>query len=177
MTSNFEGFDHERQIDDKNRNTENLPANCFELLSAYIDNELTPSERDQVQGWLDQEPKIKYIYTRLLTLQGQMRASLAPPSEKSSAELSAGVFQKIDRTRVYQRRLIWAGSAIFATFLAAISGIIPGIGSSPLKMADSSPSNLAMSDSIMVAVAVNKPAVKIPKAAVGYSNQIKVSDN
>lgn len=177
MTSNFEGFDHDRQINGKNKNTDNLPSDCFELLSAYIDNELTPSERDKVQGWLDQEPKIKNIYTRLLTLQGQMRNSLAPPSEKSVTELSTGVFQKIDRTRVNQRRLIWACSAIAATFLAAISGIIPGIGSSSLKMADSSRSDLAMSDSIMVAVAVNQPAIKIPKAAIGYSKQIKVSDN
>jgi anti-sigma factor RsiW len=177
MTSNFEGFDHERQINGNNSNTDNLPSNCFELLSAYIDNELTPSERDQVQGWLDQEPKIKNIYTRLLTLQGQMRNSQVPEGEKSATELSARIFQKIDRSRIHQRRLIWGGSAIAATFIAAISGIIPGIGSSSLEMADSSRSNLAISDSIMVAVAVNKPAVKIPKAAVGYSNQVKVSDN
>jgi anti-sigma factor RsiW len=164
MTSKFDGCKHNQTAKTENSETADLTIDCFELLSAYIDGELSPSEKHQVQTWLDQDPKIKYRYTQLLILQGQIQHSVAPPSQKSVTEITEGVFHSIER-RHRRFQLIWGSSAIAASVLAITSGIIPGI--SPfggLKMAEvETPTN---SSAIMLAVAVNKPAIDIPIKAV-----------
>ncbi len=165
MTSKFDGFEHDKFAESSGEKTE-LPTDCFELLSAYIDGELSPTEKSQVQRWLDQDPKIKNLYTQLLALQGKMQLSIAPPSNKSVAEITAEVFQSIDRRR--QRRLFLAGSAITASILAAITGLIPGIAPSGFRIAEIENSDNLVSEPIMLAVAVNKPAINIPKAINGY---------
>lgn len=40
----------------------------FELLSAYLDGEVTPEERQLIQGWLATDPSVKCLYQRLLQL-------------------------------------------------------------------------------------------------------------
>ena len=147
---------------------ESLPIDCFELLSAYIDGELSPNQRTQVQRLLDRRPEIKSLYIQLLTLQGQMQSSIAPPSNKSVAEITAGVFQSIEQRR-RQRRLIWGGSVIAASVLAGITGLIPGF-TPGLRMAEI-PAR-GGSQSVMLAVAVNKPAINIPKAVNGYGIEL-----
>lgn len=169
MTSKFEGFKHNQSAETQNQEIENLAPDRFELLSAYIDGELTPSEQNEVQTWLDQDPEIKHLYTNLLALQGQMQHSIAPPSDKTVVEITAEVFQSIDRSRLWQRKLFWGASAIAASYLATISGIVPGIGNSSLRMAEISPPATVTSNSVMLAVAVNKPAINIPKTVTGYS--------
>ncbi len=154
MTSNFDDFGNDRsQLD------------YFELLSAYIDGELTPAERDRVQYWLDNDPEIKTTYIQLLKLQTQIQEIPTPPTV-SVEELSAEVFQKIDHHRLRKRCLVWGGGALAAAFLATISGIFPGINSPGLRLAEST--SETFSKPMMVAVAINKPAVKIPKTAVSF---------
>ena len=165
MTSKFDGFEHAKFADSSGEETE-VPTDCFELLSAYIDGELSATEKNQVQGWLDQDPKIKNLYTQLLALQGNMKLSLAPPSDKSIAEITTGVFKSIDRRR--QRRLVFTGGAIAASILATITALMPGITPSGLKMAEIDNTSDLVSAPIMLAVAVNKPAINIPKAINGY---------
>ena len=161
MTRKFDSFEQERSARTFNQETEKT-TDRFELLSAFIDGELSASERNQVQTWLDHDPEIKQLYTQLLALQCQMQHSVAPPSQKSVAEITAGVFHSIDRRR-RRRKLVWAGSAIAASVLAAI-GLIPGAAPPALKLADQqSPGNLADSP-VMLAVAIDKPTVNIPKA-------------
>ena len=91
MTSKFEDFEHDKiaPIADEAE----LPPDCFELLSAYIDGETTASQRHQVQTWLDEDPRVKRLYTQLLALQSQMQHSVAPPCEKSVTEITSEVFQ------------------------------------------------------------------------------------
>ena len=165
MTSKFNSFEHDRFAENPREERE-LPTDCFELLSAYIDGELSPTERNQVQSWLDQDPKIKNLYTQLLALQGSMQLSIAPPTSKSVAEITTGVFQSIDRRR--QRRLVLTGSAIAASILATITALIPGINPAGLRIAERENSGDTVSDPIMLAVAVNKPAINIPKGINGY---------
>lgn len=162
MTSNFEDFKSDREraeIQD-----DSLELDIFELLSAYIDGELTPPERDRVQYLLDRDPKIKHTYRQLLNLQGHIKHLSAPPSSVSVDELSTAVFQKIDRHQRRRSSLVWGGAAVAAAAIAAISGILPGANSPVFRMAKSSQTNFEAPT--MVAVAIHKPAVKIPKAAV-----------
>ena len=168
MTFNYE--DNNRNLSRPNRSKiNNHQEDYFELLSAYLDGELEPAECARVQQWLDENAEIKRVYTRLLKLQSQMQNSAAPPSTISTAELSAGVFHQLDHTKRQQRSLVWCGSAIAAAVLAAMSGMLSGINFSSLRMAKSPETNF--SAPIMLAVAVNKPAINIPKAATTYPPQ------
>ncbi len=169
MTSKFDSFEHDK-FAKNSREEKELPTDCFELLSAYIDGELSSTERNQVQCWLDQDPEIKNLYTQLLALQGNMQLSIAPPTSKSVAEITTGVFQSIDRRR--QRRLVLTGSAIAATILTTITALIPGITPSELRVAERENSDDTTSESIMLAVAVNQPAINIPKAVNGYQLEL-----
>lgn len=165
MTSKYDDFEHNKSAVSSGEDGL-MPRDCFELLSAYIDGELSPDERNQVQCLLDRDPKVKNLYTQLLTLQGQMQNSVAPPSNKSVAEITAGVFHSIEQRR-RQRRLVWGGSAIAASILAGITGLIPGF-SPGLRMAEIQDSEgRRVSQTVMLAVAVNRPAINIPKAANG----------
>lgn len=177
MTSNFEASKPDPSL--ANSETDLTPDD-FELLSAYIDGELSPAEKKQVQIWLDRDPKIKRIYTQLMSLQGQMKYSVAPPSEKSVAEITADVFQTIntERRRNCKRKLVLGGGAVIASLVAIMSGIVPGT-SFGLRMAElelESPST-GNSKSVMLAVAVNKPAINIPKAIEGYSFESEAAQN
>ncbi|MEM9769414.1 MAG: zf-HC2 domain-containing protein, partial [Cyanobacteria bacterium P01_D01_bin.71] len=40
----------------------------FELLSAYLDGEVSPDERRLVATWLDKDPEAQCLYRRLLQL-------------------------------------------------------------------------------------------------------------
>ena len=170
MTSRYDDFEHNEPALSLSQDG-SLPTDYFELISAYIDGELSPQKRNQVQDLLDRDSKIKNLYTQLLTLQGQMQSSTAPPSDKSVAEITAGVFQSIEQRRRH-RRLLWGGSAIAASILAGITGLIPGF-TSGLRMAEIR-DNGDQAPSVMLAVALNKPAINIPKALNGY--EIEVND-
>lgn len=161
MTSEFEAEDY-TELDDPT-----IP-NSFELLSAYIDGELSPSEKKQVQTWLDCDPEFKQLYIQLLNLQGQIQNFVIPPDEKSTAEIATGVFQSIDRHHRKRRTLVWGSSVIAASIIATISGVIPGFSPLSPNMAKvNSPSKI--SNQVMLAVAVDQPAINIPKSVTGYS--------
>jgi anti-sigma factor RsiW len=175
MTSKFEDFEHEKLAPIADETTE-LPPDCFELLSAYIDGETTASQRHQVQTWLDRDPQVKRVYTQLLALQSQMQQSVAPPCEKSIAEISSEVFQSIDSSHRRQRRLILTGTAIAASMVAAITGI--SSGTAPLRMnmaARENPSDNPRTETL--AIAFNKPAIDIPKTVRGYDLEINTTKN
>ncbi len=170
MTSKFDGSTHDSSAEDQYLAEENSTPDSFELLSAYIDGELTPAEKEQVQTWLDCDPEFKQLYTQLLALQSQIQNFVAPTSKKSTAEITAGVFHSIDRHRRRRRRLVWGGSAIAASVIATVSGMIPGFSPLSMKMAKvNSPNNI--SNSVMLAVAVDQPAINIPKSVTGYSQR------
>ena len=167
MTSKFEDLKQDKSMGSLNQME--LPTDSFELLSAYLDGELSPTERHQVQTWIDQDPQTKALYLKLLTLQSQMQGLEAPPSQ-TVGEMTEQVFQALDRQH-HQRRLVLSGSAIAVSCLATITGLIFGITSPGLKVAQSPNSGENISDNVMLAVALNKPTINIPKSVDGYSTQ------
>ena len=177
MTSKFEDFEHDKLPPIANEARE-LPPGCFELLSAYIDGETTASQRYQVQTWLDRDPQVKRLYTQLLTLQNQMQHSVAPACEKSVAKITSEVFQSIDNSHRRQRRLILTGTAIAASMVAAITSIVSG--TAPLRMrmaARENPTDFNAPNETL-AIALNKPAINIPKTVRGYdleANSVNVT--
>jgi anti-sigma factor RsiW len=168
MTSKFEDLKHDKSIDSLNQIE--LPTDGFELLSAYIDGELSPKERHQVQTWIDRDPQTKRLYIELLALQSQMQALKAPPSHRTTGQMTEQVFQALDCQRS-RRRLVLAGSAIAVSALASITGLFLGIMSPSLKVAQSPNSGENLSDNVMLAVALNKPTINIPEPVSNYTIQ------
>ena len=163
MTSRYDDFSEYRQPNLEGQDTE---GDCFELLSAYIDGEATSVERQQVEQLLDNDPEIKKIYLQLLKLQGEMQNLAFPLKEDiSSDSLSQKVFAKLESSNRQRKLLLWGGGVIASTLIAAISGIIPGVNTPSLKLANS-PVEESIPQPVMVAVTLNQPTVTIPKAAI-----------
>ena len=176
MTSKFEDFEHDKLAPIPDEATE-LPPDCFELLSAYIDGETTATQKHQVQTWLDGDPQVKRLYTQLLALQSQMQHSVAPPCEKSVTKITSEVFQSIDNSHRRQRRLILSGTAIAASVVAGITGVVSGYAPLRVRMAvRENPTNLNAPTETL-AIALNKPAINIPKTAGSYDLEINSVKN
>ncbi len=165
MRSNYDGFTNYQP------DTNNSQNDPFELLSAYIDDEVTPTERKQVQQWLDNDPEIKKLYLQLLSLQSGMQSLSVPsPPEMSHEILSENVFASVDRTRSRKKLLFWGSGAIAATIVAMVSGFLPGSNSPSFQLVETIEPN-TKPDRVLVAVTLNQPAIKIPKTAVAsYSS-------
>ncbi len=171
MTSNYEYSNLNQQSHLNDQKADNTELDCFELLSAYLDGEVSVEERQQVQDWLDNDPEIKKIYIQLSRLHHGIHNIPVPTTETSSTHLSNQVFQSIDRTQRKRKTFLWGGGAIAAVVLATFSNLFTGGSNIPtFRLAESSNQENA-SQPIMVAVAVNKPAVKIPKAAVSSTQK------
>lgn len=136
-----------------------LKRDRFELLSAYLDGEVTAAERRQVEDWLANEPEVQRLYTRLLKLRQELRTLPVPPVE-SVEQTIQHVFRRINR-RVHLT-IICGGTAIAALFIGAVSGILPDRQFA--QIAQSPKPVVAPGETLMVAL--NTPVVEIPKAAV-----------
>lgn len=66
----------------------------FELLSAYVDNEVTPQERQLVGEWLRDEPAMQQMYQQLLLLRQAIRTAPVPPPPPLEVPTSPGVWQR-----------------------------------------------------------------------------------
>lgn len=130
----------------------------FELLSAYLDGEVTVEERRQVQEWLDTDPKLKETYLKLLRLQ-QGIPQITPPNPSISAtQLSERVFSQLDREQRRLRILIGGG-------LAAALGIFVfsnGLMSTFNPFRPSLQSAFVETESEPLQIALNQPIFDIP---------------
>lgn len=141
---------------------DNLKRDRFELLSAYLDGEVTADERRQVETWLNEDPTIQQLYARLLKLRQGLRHMPVPTAEQSAEETVDQVFSRLNRrpTRV----LTWSSMAIAAAFVAALFGNVGGIERAAHQFAEVPSSDAVSSDALMIAL--DRPILEIPKAPV-----------
>lgn len=130
----------------------------FELLSAYLDGEVTATERRQVEEWLDKDAETQRLYSRLLNLRSNFQ-SLPVPSAQPVEQTIGQVFGKIDKRRRH-RSVAWGGAAIAAMVVAALSSVVPG--RQVLQMANVNDS--AANEPLYVAL--NTPVVEIPDSVL-----------
>ncbi len=110
MIDNFDGERSGTVVDER-----------FELLSAYLDGEVTASERKQVEALLATDRAFQQQYRQMQNIQMAF-PRITVPSTQSPENLAASVFGQIDRNR--HRKLSWiGGGAIAATLLAAVTGL------------------------------------------------------
>jgi anti-sigma factor RsiW len=166
MTSNFDARKNVRQPAAKEMDS--LQRDRFELLSAFIDGEVTAAERKQVQQLLASDADMQRLYTRLLKLRQGLQTIPVPPSDTRAQQTAQQVFSRIDRRRM-RRTAIWGGAAIAAMFVSALSGIFPGSQSLVPEMAQA-PKQDSASEPLMIAV--NYSVIEIPKAPVASQQKL-----
>jgi anti-sigma factor RsiW len=144
---------------------------CFELLSAYLDGEVTATERRQVEEWLSTDASIKCLYKRLLNLRQGLHNIPIPAGNQSTETTIEQVLTRANRR--YQFSLIFGGAAIAACVLGAISGLLPGNSSRMLEMAQTRPiteltpeATQPVAVDLPLMVALNNPVIEIPKTAI-----------
>jgi anti-sigma factor RsiW len=147
-----------------------LNIDAFSLLSAYIDGEATPEERRQVNQWLDNDPDVKSLYLHLLRIRQNLQQMPVPQSSQPASETVERFFWLLDQRR-RRTMLKMGGGAIAALFVAALSGLVPGVPS-VTQLANSSDNNV---ESQQLMIALNRPIVPIPKAAVAVPMNHKQS--
>jgi anti-sigma factor RsiW len=149
----------------------------FELLSAYLDGEVTAEERRQVEEWLTNDPAMKRLYSRLLMMQQSFQAMPVPAAEQSAQELATKVLQGVERKP--KQTWIWGGGAIAALLIAVVSGVgggrqlfAPQFAQSPVP-AESDGLIVALNEPLVEIVnpndlmlGVNAPIMDIPKVGV-----------
>lgn len=139
-----------------------IEGEIYELLSSYIDGEATAAERRQVAQLLDNNPEVKCLYLQLRQLGQKLQATPVPQKEEESVAQTVKRFFWILDSRRRRGAAALAGSAIAAVFMAAIPGIIPS---------ESASSQMALVPEVQPAseeltIALNRPIVVIPKAAI-----------
>ena len=162
-------------------NVTTMTCDRFEMLSAYLDGEVTAAERRQVEEWLVNDPATKALYSRLLSMQQSFQRMPVPASPQSAQELTAKVLQRVERKP--KRMIVWGGCAIAALFVAVVSGV--GGGRQFAPQFAQSPGNLE-SEGLVVALnepmveiinpndlilGVDAPVVEIPKSGVAIPHQ------
>ena len=158
MTDNFDREQSGAVIDER-----------FELLSAYLDGEVTPTERQQVEAWLANDLAFQHQYRQMQQMQHAF-PRMTVPSSQSAEALSAGVFAKLDRQR--NRKLAWiGGGAIAATLVAAVTGLGGLFGDNPqLQYAANkanipAPMTVALNDPILAIPAKNEQVIELPMSS------------
>ncbi len=160
MTSNFDTRDSSGQNTAKEMDS--LQRDRFELLSAFIDGEVTAAERKQVQHLLATDPQMQQLHARLMMLRQGLQKLPVPALQTNSQDTAKQVFARIDRRRI-RKSIAWGGAAIAAVFVGSLSGIFPG--SQPLgNNYAQTPGQEAAPEPLKIAL--NRPIIEISKAPV-----------
>jgi anti-sigma factor RsiW len=96
----------------------------FELLSAYLDGEVTAAERRQIDDWLTTDPGVQRLYERVLKLHYRWRIMPVPPAQQPVEPRVEQVFPRLN-TRP-KMAVVWGGTVLAAVLFGALSGKIPG---------------------------------------------------
>ncbi|MGA7937945.1 MAG: Fis family transcriptional regulator [Kovacikia sp.] len=140
----------------------------FELLSAYLDGEVTATERKQVEGWLANDLTVQQLHARLLKLRQAFQAVPTPAPEQSVQETVDKVFAQVERKS--RLSLIWGGAAIAALLVGAVATLYAGDRAFAPQIATRSPAQVQSpqeeASAELLLVALDRPLVAIPKAPI-----------
>lgn len=163
-----ENFDFEGQIQGDKKT---MKQEKFELVSAYLDGEVTLSERREVENLLATDAVTRHLYHRLVQLRSEFQRMPVPPTTEPIEVTVDKVFEKIDHRS--RRTLVLAGSAIVAVCVAIVSGIVSANRSPIMELAETETVQIALNEPVMEIVSpnslmltINEPVLQIPKVNV-----------
>lgn len=139
----WENSEHEQSsfqsLGDEMGNGENaVPFEQFELVSAYLDNEVTAEERLQVERWLEEDTKVQALYADLGGI-GESLKQVPVPIACSAEETLAAVMGKVQKRQA--KRRAWGGSAIAAGLVVAIGSVFVGMRQPGMQFAQGDSNN------------------------------------
>jgi len=133
-------------------NLDILQRDRFELLSAYLDGEVTAGERQQVERWLETDVTVQCLYRRLLKLRQEFQGLAANPQERPSTEqLVKQVFRRLDRRP--RLAFLYGGSIAAAICAFALLGQLPQIQRSEVENVQNQPSEELMPEIVQALAA------------------------
>ena len=151
MCSQQSEMRHDRDLDATKRDR-------FELLSAYLDGEVSPDERRLVVVWLDEDPEAQCLYQRLLQLR-QGFQGLSPEHWQTTSPCEAAE-QVVSKLNNRFRTTCMAGMTAAAVLVVGIfSGALQPIERMGLGTMSASQPN----DNLEIAL--DQPPILIPKPA------------
>jgi anti-sigma factor RsiW len=156
-----------------------LKRDRFELLSAYLDSEVTAAERRQVEDWLACDIEVQRLYARLLSLRSGWQ-NMPVPTQQPVEQTVEKVFARLERRP--KLAVLWGGAAAVAAMLiAAVSGVLPGQQSLfPQQAANTSKPPVSSVGAAApkepgLIIALNDPLVPIPKPSAAPRDKSMVS--
>lgn len=108
----------------------NLKRDRFELLSAYLDGEVSADERRQVEAWLAEDPMIQQLHRRLLKLRQGFQALPVPSSTQPIEQTIDRVMHKVEQRSRF-RVILGGGMAAAAAIAVAIVSQVTSTGPAP----------------------------------------------
>lgn len=146
-----------------------IPDERFQLLSAYIDGEVSEAEEQLVETWLSDDPNFRLIYQQQLKLRQLLIDLPAPIPVNSSARIETDrmvnrVMAEIER-RSQRRKWKLAGLGISVAAIVGVFGSMFTFNSSPQfsPVANSvKPAAVVKEEPILIAM--EEPLVPLPKS-------------
>lgn len=136
----------------------------FELLSAYLDNEVTVAERKQVEAWLATDPEFQQLYNQMLKLQRSFNHLPLPAQAQQPVEQTVQqVMKRLDRRPHVM--LVWTGigAAAAAAFVGVFAGVLNGVP----QLNHTAPANIQAQPTYSVPqLSLDRPPIEIKPADV-----------
>lgn len=124
----------------------------FELISAYLDGEVTPLQRKEVEALLETDPVARHLYQRLLKLHSKFQKIPIASTLEPVNQTIKRILEKVEgRSR---RNFVLVSSAVTGLCIAVISGFISITRFPIVKLAN-------IPDSQAVQIALNEPVIEI----------------
>lgn len=137
----------------------------FELLSAYLDGEVSPDERRLVLTWLSEDPAVQCLYNRLLHLRQGCESLRQATLEIDTGECVApAVIQRLNQRL---RLTCMAGlTAAAVAFIGTVSGSLNHqIGFLELVSTAGSVPDGELINTGSLELSIDEPPISIPKPA------------
>ncbi len=151
-------------------NSMTIPQERFELLSAYIDGEVTNTEEQMVEQWLSDDIDFRRLYHQQIKLRQLLVDLPVPVAANSSVRAETNVminrvFAEIDK-RSQRRKWKLAG---FGVSVAAVVGIFGSMFTfnsspqfSPVANSIKNPATTIVEEPVLIAM--EEPLVPVPKS-------------
>lgn len=136
----------------------------FELLSAYLDGEVTPDEHRMVKSWLMDDPGVQSLYQRLLSLRRGLQTLPTPPTTASVEETVESVMIRLSQ-RFRLTLLAGAGTAA-ALLLAGLSGLLEG----QIGLLELARNRQLGTEGDVLEIALDQPAIEFPQAPMALES-------
>ncbi|HCF30595.1 MAG TPA: hypothetical protein DEV81_26145 [Cyanobacteria bacterium UBA11049] len=101
----------------------------FELLSAYLDGEVTATERQQIELWLTTDPEVQRLYARALKLRPEWGTMPVPAAQQPMKRTVEFVLPGL---RAKTKMATWAGTVLTTVLFGTLSAILPPHRQSPV---------------------------------------------